>query len=143
MKLKTWFESHSNEQKKFFKDHFWGAICLVGIMSIVLVLGDEHPKYYKAQNGLFIVLVMFLLLSIIRRNGLVQIIRNTFDFGKKEITLNDITDIIFTLMIILALVSFLFILDLEFISDSGIKIGGVVALTFISLFGSLKKTFNK
>ena len=143
MKLKTWFESHSNEQKKFFKDHFWGAICLVGIMSIVLVLGDEHPKYYKAQNGLFIVLVMFLLLSIIRRNGLVQIIRNTFDFGKKEITLNDITDIIFTLMIILALVSFLFLLDLEFISDSGIKIGGVVALTFISLFGSLKKTFNK
>ena len=143
MKLKTWFESHPNEQKKFFKDHFWGAICLVGIISIVLVLGDEHPKYYKAQNGLFVVLITFLLLTLIRRNGLIRILRNTFDLRKKEISLNDISDIIFTLMIILALVSFLFILDLEFISDSGIKIGGVVALSLTSLFGSLRKTFNK
>lgn len=143
MELKKWYETHSNKEKKFLKDHIGGAVCLIGIMLIVLVIGDEHPKYYKAQNGLFLVLIMFLLLTLIRRNGLVQIVRNTFDLRKNEITLNDISDMIFTLMIILALVSFIFVLDLKFISDNGIKIGGVVAVSFASLFSSLRKTFKK
>ncbi len=116
---------------------------MIGIMLIVLIIGDEHPKYYKAQNGLFLILIMFLLLTLIRRNGLVQIVINTFDLRKKEIALNDLSDMIFTLMIILALVSFIFILDLKFISDNGVKIGGVVAVVFVSLLSSLKKTFKK
>jgi len=117
--------------------------CLIGIISIVLVIGDGHPKYDKAQNGLFVVLIMFLLLTLIRRDGLVQVIRNTFDLGKKEFSLSDLSDIIFTLMIILALVSFIFVLDLKFISDNGIKIGGIIAVSIASLFSSLRKTFNK
>lgn len=143
MRFKKWYETHSKEEKDFFLLHFRSAICFLAIFLVAAFIGDEHPKYYKAQNALFIGLTMFLLLILIRRNGLVQIVRNTFDLRKKEIKLNDISDIIFTLMIILSLVSFIFILDLKFISNIGIKIGGVIAVSFVSLFSSLRKTFKK
>lgn len=142
-KLKDWYQAHSEEDKKFFKDSIIAVFLLLVMMVIVLVTEEEHSDYFYVQNGLFLVLLMFVILILIRRNGLVEIIRNTFTFTKKEnITINDLSDVVFTVSIVLVLVSFLFVLDVSFFSENGIKIGGVVAVSLAGLLNSFRHTFK-
>lgn len=140
-----WYKSHSEKDRSHFTLNIWIIGAVVGLMLIASYVEVNDQDYFKAQNGLFLMCLIFLILILIRRNGIVDILKNSINLFKRsaQVNLEKITDFIFLTTTILVIISFVFVLDLEFISDNGIKIGGVIAVIFASLLSSLKKTFRK
>ncbi len=139
-----WYKSQTEKDKSNFVLNLWIIFAVSGLMLIAAFIGEDHSDYFKAQNGLFLMCLIFLVLILIRRHGFANIYRNCLSFIKKDkqITLDAVTDLVFLSTTILVIVSFVFVLDLTFISDNGLRIGGVVSVIFASLFSSLRKTFK-
>ena len=137
-----WYKSHDEKEKSNFVAVSWVLIAVLGLMLIVLSIGQEHDDYFKANNGLFLMCIMTLFLILIRRKTFDQIFKNSFKLlsKKRPIELLFLSDFIFLLSVLAVLISFLFVLDLTFISENGLQIGGVVAVSMASLLNSLRKT---
>ncbi|MBO6621743.1 MAG: hypothetical protein JJ927_15150 [Balneola sp.] len=137
-----WYKSHDEKEKSNFVAVSWVLIAVLGLMLIVLSIGQEHDDYFKANNGLFLMCIMTLVLILIRRKTFDQIFKNSFKLlsKKRPIELLFLSDFIFLLSVLAVLISFLFVLDLTFISENGLQIGGVVAVSMASLLNSLRKT---
>ena len=140
--LIDWYKSHDEKEKSNFVAVSWVLIAVLGLMLIVLSIGQEHEDYSKANNGLFLMCVMTLVLILIRRKTVDQIFKNSFKLlsKKRPIELLLLSDFIFLLSVLAVLISFLFVLNLTFISENGLQIGGVVAVSMASLLNSLRKT---
>jgi len=143
--LLNWYKGHSEKDKTHFTVNIWIIFAVTGLMLIASYVEENDPDYFKAQNGLFVMCLMFLILILIRRNGLIDIFKNSINLIKGDVQLNleVITDLIFLTTTVLVTLCFLFVLNLEFITDNGLKVGGVVAVIFASLLNSLRKTFKK
>lgn len=143
--IRNWYKAHTEKDKSHFTLNVWIILAVTGLMLIASNVEENDPDYFKAQNGLFLMCLIFLALIFIRRNGLIDIVKNSTNLIKRDrkISLEAFTDLIFLTTTILVMLSFIYVLDLEFISSNGIKVGGVVAVIFASLLSSLRKTFKK
>ncbi len=136
-KIKTEQEKLHNETIRQKDWLFLNVILLVSIIGIILMViftEIDTRLYDKAQNALFIILLMASISFIVRRaqtNELIRSVKVFFDKSQK-ISFNDSGNILLTLSYLIAFLSF-FLLDLSFFNNYGFKISAVVALAFIRL----------
>ena len=127
---KEWYRSHSDRDRKLFESILFLLIPTLTILFYTLTKNPADDGYYKMHSALFVCSVMIALLFVIRKSEINLIVKNTWftitNFRKTNLA--EIVDAIFFLCGIIFIISMLFVIDLDFMSNYGIRIGGVVAL---------------
>lgn len=125
-------------------DSDWLVLNVFGVFSFLLIylvsaieeVGTNN--YYHSQNGLFILSCLFILVFVAGKNLNIQI----YDSAKKVIqtpdtvSKRDMGNILLGVAHVIAFVT-LFVIDLSFLPNYGLRISGVVAVNTYVLLRNL------
>jgi hypothetical protein len=133
---KQWFREHPKDDREMFE-----LIAMYfPVMIAVLTWALYSPESYNAQISVAFMSLIVFLWFIIGRSLISEFYESTrktlFDFRNAE--LNDITYTLITVTGLLAVISVLFVINLEILSNSAVRIGAVAAF---GLFTLLKQAF--
>ena len=118
------------------------AVGLVVLSALPLLHDTGSRTYYRANNALFLINALVVILFIVSKNvnrALLKCFLGFFD-GKRILSLNEIGDGLVFLSYMVTLLSTLFILDVSFISNYGVRIGGVMG---VIIFRVLRNAFSR
>jgi peptidoglycan/LPS O-acetylase OafA/YrhL len=126
-----------------------GLIVLILVFVITQMVwtifsSSDDSMYYRHNSVLFMMCIGIFLVSIIRRQDLKNIYNNFVSLAKGKINnnINQLTDAVLFGCIIIAVVSFVLVIDLSFIGSYGFRIGAVVAVSIFSLLRSVVRSFR-
>jgi hypothetical protein len=138
---KGWYKKQRKNDQDMFESITIFFIVL--IITNIWVLFDYH--FADIHKALAFACLMVGLLSIQRRGDLKLIFTNTEKVYKRfqEANLAEISDAIFLHTIVLSMITFLFIIDLEILSNAGIRIGAAASVAMVSVLGHVIKSFRK
>ncbi len=117
------------------------GICVAGFIGLHLISLTEEAGtygYYHIQNGLFVLSCLFILVFVASKDLNIQI----YESVKKAIQMPNIVDrrdlgnILAGITYVISLIT-LFIVDLSFFSNYGLRISGVVAVNIYVLLRHL------
>lgn len=138
---KQWFRDHSKNDREMFE-----LIAMYfPVMIAVLTWALYNPESYNAQISVAFMSLIVFLWFIIGRSEIAVIYEST----KKTITefrsaeLNDITYSLIMGCGLLAVISVLFVINLEILSNSSIRIGAVAAFGLFTLLKQVFMSFKK
>ncbi|MAT58370.1 MAG: hypothetical protein K8F60_01640 [Melioribacteraceae bacterium] len=133
--LKLYKDTDNKDVREMFLLMCLAILGLMTMITLTYIFEEGSSSYYRAQNGLFILDIMcFLLLIGYTAKTKEAFIRLKKFFIKDEsIDLLDCNHILLLVVYLIAITSFIFILDLSFMSNYGIKIGAVVAVTIVKM----------
>lgn len=124
------------------KDREWfqlgGTICcgMILISVFPLLFESGTHMYNQGNNGILISIIAIWGLFLISKLKTLEIYRKGFRLLKndtKDFKLFDYGDVMLFFSFVISCISFVFVLDLSFINDFGIKIGGVVGINLVNL----------
>ena len=126
---KEWYQSYSDKDRKIFESLLFVLIPVIVLFIYTLTKDPADSGYYKMHSALFLCSVMIGLLFVIRKSELLSIAKSPWYIlsKNKKVGLTEVIDSLFFLCGVVVIVSLVFVIDLEFMSNYGIRIGGVVA----------------
>jgi len=116
----------------------FGGLCFAGLYLFSLNEEIGTNDYYHTQNGLFIISCLFILCFVAGKNLNIQI----YESAKKAIqatdtiSKRDLGNILLGVTYVIAFVT-LFVIDLSFLPNYGLRISGVVAVNTYVLLRNL------
>lgn len=137
--IKLYKKTKDKEEREWFLLGILGLFFLVVLNGTVLYFEKGTHLYYKANNGLFIANILFFIIFVGGKSIIRKIVHNLkYNTIKKNIfTLHDIGNYLLIINISISFLSFIFILDLSFIGNYGIRIGAVVGVIIVRLIQDL------
>ena len=138
--LRLYKKTENKEHREWFLLTLFLLLGLLALICLTFFYENGTSEYYRANSGLFVISVMVFLIFI----GSRQKTKNIFSDLKRLFTNNDelkltnYGDIILLVIYVTAMFSFIFVLDLSFIENSGIRISAVVSVTIIKLLIAIK-----
>jgi hypothetical protein len=141
--LKSFHKGWYKQQPKNDRDNFINELTIIFGLMVALIwafIDYDNPNVHKV---LAYGAIMVVLLSIIRRGDFRLIFLNT----KKAYTqfsdskLSEINDAIFIKSFALCMLMILFIIDLDILSNAGIRIGAAGGVALVSVLGHVIKSF--
>ena len=142
---KDWFKSQPHLHKKWFDGIAWSLGILVMMIVIAAVLDERSGDYNKAHGALFVMSSMVLILVLIRKAGLIEMFRSVRRFvaGRRDLSLMDLGDVCLALGFLLSALSYLFVIDYDFIAGGGMRVGAVASIAIASLIKSLYLSYKR
>jgi hypothetical protein len=142
---RRWYNNQPQSAKKWFENISLGLFFILIVFIVTLALDVEDSSYYKAHGALFMLCLCVALLLIIRRLELIQMLKNFWRVISLDESVNlvEINDALFVVALMIVSFSILFIIDLSFLSNYGIRIGAVAAIALSSLLRSLISSFRR
>lgn len=138
---RKWWQSHGDEEKELFE---YSVIFFITMISS-LIWGLIDVENYRPNVLLAFASLMVFLWFMIRRNDLVAMVNNLkalFDRSVKT-GYQQKTDAVILLCGALAIVSVLFVIDLEILSNSTVRIGAVAAFGLFTTLKAVWHSFKK
>jgi hypothetical protein len=138
---KGWYKKQRMNDQEMFESMILFFVGLIA--TIIWVLFDYH--FADIHKALAFYCLMIGLLSIQRRGDFKLIFLNTEKVYKRfhETNLAEISDAIFLHTIVLSMMTFLFIIDLDILSNAGLRIGAAASVALVSVLGHVIKSFRK
>ncbi len=138
---KEWYLSYSDKDRKLFESLLFILLPVLVLFFYTLTKEPTDDGYYKMHSALFLCCIMIALLFVIRKSEINLIVKNAWLTVSKNkgVGLPEVVDSLFFLCGVLVIVSLIFVIDLSFLSNYGIRIGGVVAF---GLAKTLKTIFS-
>lgn len=139
---KEWYLSYSDNDRKLFESLLFILLPVLVLFIYTLTKDPADSGYYKMHSALFLCCIIIALLFVIRKSEIISIVKSPWlTFSKnKNVSLSELIDVLFFLCGVIVIVSIVFVIDLDFMSSYGIRIGGVVAF---GLAKTLKTIFSK
>ncbi len=137
-------KTENKEEREWFVLLLLGLLGLISLILLTFFFEHRSEEYYHANSGLFIIDIMIFLIFIAGKQKTKMIFSNLKRVytERDKLTLLDYGDILLLLTYVTAILSFIFVLDLSFIKNYGIRISAVVSVTIAKLlkdlFGSKK-----
>lgn len=137
--IKTYKDTKSKECREWFLLGLFSAVGILMMIFLTFIFEEGTQDYYHANNGLFIGIILNCLLLLGGKEKTKVILHKVNKVFKRSLDLNlyDYGDILLLCTYILAIVSFIFILDLSFIENYGVRISAVVGITIAKLLKDL------
>lgn len=131
------WQNHGNEDRKLLELCVMYFLVMIGVSIWAIVAQNSS----KAQFSLVFSCLIVFLWFLIRRNYLVAMAKNLKAFFDRSINAEykQKTDAVIMLCGVLAIISVLFIIDLNILSNSAVRIGAVAAF---GLFTALKAVWH-
>jgi len=133
---KQWFREHPKDDREMFELIAMYFPAMLAALTWTLL----DPNYHGTHVLLVFMSLIVFLWFIIGRSLITDIYKSTkktiFDFRSAE--LNDLTYLLMMVCGLLAVISVLFVINLEILSNSAVRIGAVAAF---GLFILLKQAF--
>lgn len=135
---KGWYKQQPKNDRDMFESISVGLIGL--ILTIIWAFFDYG--YSGVHKALAFYCLMIGLLTILRRGDLKLIIENTNKVFSNYVgsNLSEIGDTVFLLAVMLSMLTILFIIDLEILSNAGIRIGAAGGVALVSVLGHVLKS---
>jgi hypothetical protein len=141
--MKNWLRTYRSQvDKQTRKTVFLWSTMFASILGIdvIILLQDEGTRlYYKGNNGLLILIILYGLAFIavgksIREmaGSFVRLLRTG-----REIESSEIPGVLMFLTLLSLTASVLFVLDLSFVKSYGVKIGAVIGVYLIKIIRDL------
>ncbi|MDD5703236.1 MAG: hypothetical protein PHU23_14460 [Dehalococcoidales bacterium] len=114
---------------------FIGVFIYLGITIWAIFESSEANIYYKLHNCLFMIcLISFAVVLIGKRsrNYIFNQAKSVFD-KKRDSELNNYTWLMYLFIFGLSIVAFLFVIDLSFLKNYGLRISGVVGVLIMRI----------
>jgi hypothetical protein len=138
---RDWFRDHPKNDKELFEYLAMYFPVMIAVLIWALVDQDE----LNAQISIAFMSLIVFLWFIIARSEITDVFKSTkktmSEFRNAE--LNDLTNTLLTGCGILAVVSVLFVINLEILSNSAVRIGAVAAFGLFTLLKTVFMTFRK
>ena len=133
-------EIEKKKEKEWLLLTIFAAISLLCLIYIASIQEIGSRLHYKCHNSLFFLCILFLVVFVISRNNTKSQFKHFLSMIKfnKNMSLSDLADGVIFLIYIICFLAFLFILDISFLSNYGVRISGVVG---VLLFRIIKTTF--
>jgi len=135
-----WYKQYSKYDRETFE---YNCIILVtGVLTILWAIFDYNfPGVHHLLS--FFCLIIFLIL-VLRRNDLSILLTNSRNVfaNIKDSTLHEMTDAVLISNAALALISILFIINLEIFAHAGVRIGAAAAFGLFSLVKHVLNSFR-
>lgn len=140
----TWLSDQDEEGKSSLRDSIMLLVFFLLVFILSLVIDPDSPDYYRAHNGLLVVCVFSALLLFVRRSDVLRITSSIIEHARHRSLpqIKDVSDYIQLLVFCLTIVSVLFVLDLSFLENFGLRIGAVVGLALLSILRSAISTLR-
>ncbi len=122
-----------DKDKEYFQNSLIIFLCTFLLLIMALVIPHDHHSYYKVHSGLLTISILDIGFFIVSRDRIFRIIRILFRKNRKlNLQIGQIGDIIMLITHIIVLISILFVIDLDFLSNYKFKIGTVVVITIVN-----------
>ena len=137
--FKIYKNTKAKDEREWFLLSVMGIFFILLLIFLVIFFEKGTRLYYRSNNGLFIIDVMFFLLFVGGKEKTKELLKKTMNFfqNKLEMTLYNIGDLLLLSMYTIAIVSFIFVLDLSFLNNYGIRISAVVGVILTKLIKDL------
>jgi hypothetical protein len=136
---KGWYKQQSKNDRDMFESI--SVVLLAMLLFLCWVLIDyNNPEIHKVLGyGC----LMVGLAVVFRRGDLKSIFYNTKKVysNYQESNLAEIGDTVFLVAVILSMLTILFIIDLDILSNAGIRIGAAGGVALVSVLGHVIKSF--
>lgn len=137
--IRIYKKTENKEHREWFLLLFLGLLILISLIFLTFFFEYRSGEYYRANSGLFVINIMIFLIFIAGQQKTKMIFSNLKRVysERDKLTLSDYGDILLLIVYATAMLSFIFILDLTFIENYGIRISAVVSVTIVKLLKDL------
>ena len=128
--LRSWYKGHSRSERERFERTILLLISLAIVLALVLRTESTAPSYDKGQMTLLLGCLVVFGVAIVYRGTYTNMFRSLAGSLCRQhgLNLGNLTNLLFLLLLCIALYAFLFVVDLDIISGSGIRVGAVAAV---------------
>lgn len=142
---KEWYRKQPENIRNLFENTVLFFFTMLAAYVYVFSKSEGEAGYNNAHWALTFSCIIIFLLMLLKRSDYLKMIYN---FKKailnlREISLIELTDAILTLCALLAVVAILFVIDLSFFTDYGIRITAVAAVGFVTILKAIFQSFKK
>lgn len=141
---KEWYRSHSKRDRTLFESILIVLLPLIFLFVYTLTKGQNEDGYFKIHSALFVCSMFVFLLAVLRRNDFKEMIQNSWKVvtNFSIVGLIELIDILFLITLLLSFISVLFVIDLSFMSNYGVRIGAVASVGLFRVLKSVLKSFK-
>lgn len=121
------------------KETFWYAVIMLLLYPVIilwaLLISENSSGYYRVHNTLFILCIFCFVLVMVGKNTTIYLFSQFKQLFIKMTSydISNYTWLIVMIVFILSIIAFLFVLDISFISNYGIRISAVAGVLLMRL----------
>ena len=137
---KGWYKKHKKNDRELFE---YSAIFLGGLL-LALIWATFEYDYPGVHKALAFYCLLTFLLSLMRRGDFQSMLSNAKKVlgNFKKTSLQEINDALFVIIVGMSLITILFVIDLEILSNAGTRIGAAAAFGLFVLLKHVIQSFR-